>query len=169
MIRPGSLRGVAMAVIALASALTAHAQSATFEVKLLAPETAMEAARGALEHCRRQGFQVAVAVVDRSGVLQTLVRDRFAGTHTVEAASDKAWTAASFRVPSATLAAETQSGKSMSGLRSLSRVMAVGGGQPIEAGGGVLGGIGVSGAPGGDADDACAKAGIQAIAGNLEF
>ena len=45
-----------------------------------------------------------------------------------------------------------------------SRVLAVGGGLVIEAGGAVLGAIGVSGAPGGDADDACAKAGIKAIA-----
>lgn len=169
MIPLASLYGVALAAIALVPISTAHAQSAAFEVRLLAPETAMSAARGALEHCRRQGFQVAVAVVDRSGVLQAFVRDRFAGPHTVEAASDKAWTAASFRIPSATLAAETQSGKSMSGLRSLSRVMAAGGGQPIEADGSVLGAIGVSGAPGGDADDACAKAGIQAIAESLAF
>ena len=57
----------------------------------------------------------------------------------------------------------------MSGLRNGRHVMAVGGGQVIEAGGAVLGAIGVSGAPGGEADDACASAGIQAIADAIEF
>jgi hypothetical protein len=82
---------------------------------------------------------------------------------------NKAWPAASFRIPTATLGAETQSGKEMSGIRGVSRVMAVGGGQVIESAGSVVGAIAVSGAPGGEADDACAKAGIKAIADALEF
>ena len=57
----------------------------------------------------------------------------------------------------------------MSGIRQLPRVVAAGGGVPIEAGGNLLGAIGVSGAPGGDADDACANAGIKAIADDIEF
>ena len=93
----------------------------------------------------------------------------FAGPHTVRIAVDKAWTAASFKIPTATLAKETQPGTPMSGLRNQPRVVAVGGGQPIEASGSLLGAIGVSGAPGGDADDACATAGIKAIAEAIEF
>jgi len=57
----------------------------------------------------------------------------------------------------------------MSGLRSVPRVAAFGGGLPIEAAGSTLGGIGVSGAPGGEADEACARAGLKAIADSLEF
>jgi uncharacterized protein GlcG (DUF336 family) len=57
----------------------------------------------------------------------------------------------------------------MSGIRAVPRVMAIGGGLLIEAGGSTLGGIGVSGAPGGEADDACASAGIKAIADAIEF
>ncbi len=57
----------------------------------------------------------------------------------------------------------------MSGLRAVPRVVAVGGGRVIEGGGTTLGAIGVSGAPGGDADDACAAAGIKAIADLIEF
>jgi uncharacterized protein GlcG (DUF336 family) len=57
----------------------------------------------------------------------------------------------------------------MSGIRNLPRVIAAGGGLPIEAGGQVLGAIGVSGGPGGEADDACAEAGIKAIADAIEF
>lgn len=148
----------------------ANAQpAATFSTKQLTPETALTAARAALEHCRKGGFQVAVAVVDRAGVTQVLLRDRFGGAHTVEVATNKAWTAASFRISTTALAAETQAGKPMSGIRATPRVAAFGGGLPIEAGGAVLGAIGVSGAPGGDADDACAQAGIRAIADAIEF
>src|SRR5258707_5402602 len=82
----------------------------TFETKSMTPETALGAARAALEHCRKAGYQVAVAVVDRAGVPQVMLRDRFAGTHTVRVAIDKAWTAASFRIPTSALAKESQSG-----------------------------------------------------------
>ena len=143
--------------------------AATFGTKQLTPETALTAARAALEHCRKGGYQVAVAVVDRAGITQVLLRDRFGGAHTVEVATNKAWTAASFRISTAALAAETQAGRPMSGIRATPRVAAFGGGLPIEAGGAVLGAIGVSGAPGGDADEACAQAGIKAIADAIEF
>ena len=156
------------AVLAVAAA-GAGAQQATFAIKVMTPETALAAARGALEHCRAQGYQVAVAVVDRTGLVQALLRDRYAGAHTLDAATDKAWTAASFKIATATLAAETQPGMPMSGLRALPRVLAAGGGLPIESAGTLVGAIGVSGAPGGDADDACAKAGIAKIADALEF
>jgi hypothetical protein len=77
---------------------------------------ALSAAQAALAQCRKAGYQVAVAVVDRSGVLQVQLRDRFASVHTVDAATQKAWSAASFRMPTANLATETQPGKPMSGL-----------------------------------------------------
>lgn len=153
----------------LLPAAPASAQDGTFALKSLTPETALSAARAAMAHCRAQGFQVAVAVVDRSGVLQVLLRDRYAGAHTLEVATDKAWTAASFKIATSSLAAETQAGKPMSGLRAVPRVMAAGGGQVIEGAGSLLGAIGVSGAPGGEADEACADAGIKAIADAVEF
>jgi len=112
---------------------------------------------------------VAVAVTDRAGITQVLLRDRFAGPHTVEVAANKAWTAASFRTSTMALATETQAGRPMSGLRSIPRFLAVGGGRVIEAGGSVLGAIGVSGGPGGEADDSCAAAGIKAIADAIDF
>ncbi len=152
-----------------AAALGASAQTASFETRSLTPEAAFTAARAALEHCRKGGFQVAVAVVDRAGVLQVMLRDRYGGAHTVEMAQNKAWTAASFKTSTAALAAQTQPSKPMSGVRNLPRVIAAGGGRAVEAGGQLLGGIGVSGAPGGEADDACAQAGIAAIADALEF
>ncbi len=159
----------ALGAVLMAAAVTATAQNATFPTRSLTPETALKAAQAALEHCRKQGWQAAVAVVDRSGIVQVMLRDRFAGAHTVRVSIDKAWTAASFRTPTRELAAETQAGRPMSGIRNHPRFMAVGGGQLIEASGSTLGAIGVSGAPGGDADDACAAAGIKAIADAIEF
>ena len=153
----------------LQPAMAATPQDATFAVKLLAPETALAAAQAALLQCRKAGYQVAVAVVDRFGTLQVLLRDRFAGAHTVEFAMQKAWTAASFKLPTSALAEQTQAGKPMSGMRANTRVLAIGGGQTIEAGGTLLGGIGVSGAPGGEADDSCALGGLRAIADAIEF
>ena len=142
---------------------------ATFAVKVLTPETALKAAQAALAKCRDNGFQAAVAVVDRMGVTQVLLRDRFAGAHTVDMASAKAYTAASFRTNTTELAEATQPGRPQSGIRNRPGVAAVGGGLMIEAGGSLLGAIGVSGAPGGREDDACAAAGIAAIREDLEF
>lgn len=168
-----SMRGALLALVA-AAALPAVAQSTpaaagTYQLRMLTPETALAAARAALESCRRQNFQVAVVVVDRAGIAQVLLRDRFAGPHTVDIATQKAWTAASFRTNTTALAAETQAGRPMSGLRSYPRFMAAGGGMVIEGGGSILGAIGVSGGPGGEADESCAQAGIQAIRDSIEF
>ncbi|HYN61723.1 MAG TPA: heme-binding protein [Rubrivivax sp.] len=147
----------------------AQPAGAAFDMRFMTPETALKAAQATLASCRAQGFQVAVAVVDRSGQTQVLLRDRFAGPHTVEMATAKAWTAASFRRNTAELAAETQAGKPMSGIRDLPRVIAAGGGVPIDEGGTLWGAIGVSGGPGGDADESCARAGIKAVADELSF
>jgi uncharacterized protein GlcG (DUF336 family) len=147
----------------------ALAQAATFQSRSLTLETALKAAQAALGACRDQGYQVGVAVVDRAGLTQVFLRDRFAGAHTVDVATNKAWTAASFRTATSALALETAAGKAMSGIRGTPRMLAVGGGVVIEAAGSTLGAIGVSGAPGGDADEACAKAGIAAIADSIEF
>ena len=147
----------------------ACAQEAVFQTKTLTPETALKAAQAALESCRKQGYQVAVAVSDRGGLVQVLLRDRYAGPHTPDIAINKAWTAASFRQSTLDFGRETQAGRPMSGIRNHPRVIAAGGGLPIEGGGSMMGAIGVSGAPGGEADEACARAGIKAIADSLEF
>ena len=106
------------ATISALFAAAVCAQDATFSTKSLTPETAFVAAKAALEKCRKDGYQVTVAVVDRSGLTQVLLRDRFAGAHTVDIAPNKAWTAVSFRIPTAALAIETQAGKPMSAIRS---------------------------------------------------
>ena len=162
------MRAIVAAALLL-SAASSFGQSATFAVKHLTPEAALKAAQAALEACRKNGHQVAVAVVDRAGLTQVLLRDRFAGPHTVEVATNKAWSAVSFRTPTAELERASRPGQAMSGLRGVARFTAIGGGQMIEGGGSLFGAIGVSGAPGGEADDACAAAGIKAIAEELEF
>jgi uncharacterized protein GlcG (DUF336 family) len=145
------------------------AAQATFTLRVLTPETALKAAQAALKKCRDSGYQATIAVVDRGGVLQVLLRDRFAGPHTVELARAKAYTAASFRTATAALAEATQPGRPQSGIRNRPDVAAVGGGLTIEAGGSLLGGIGVSGAPGGSEDERCAAAGIEAIREDIEL
>lgn len=156
---------------ALAALACAGAQAAesTYAIKLMTPETALKAAQAGLKKCREGGYQVAIAVVDRAGQTQVMLRDRFAGMHTPEAAVNKAWTAVSFKSNTSQFAESTQSGKESSGIRSIPRVLAIGGGLMIEVGGTLYGGIGVSGAPNGTADDGCARAGIEAIAEELEF
>lgn len=147
----------------------AIAADATFAIKVLTPETALKAAQAALARCRANGYQVTVAVTDRMGVVHVLLRDRFAGPHTVDLARAKAYTAVSFRTNTTELADATQPGKPQSGIRNRPDVAAVGGGMMIQAGGSLLGAIGVSGAPGGKEDDACAAAGIAAIREDLEL
>ena len=149
--------------------IAAMAQGATFATKSLTPETALKAAQAAMAKCRADGYQVSVAVVDRAGLTQVLLRDRFAGAHTPEYAANKAWTAVSFRTNTTELEKATRPGQPMAGVRNVPRFASVGGGMMVEGGGSLLGGIGVSGAPGGDADDACAKAGIKAISDDLEL
>ena len=163
------MKRLTLTLAALGLAGSALAQEAVFQTKTLTPEAALKAAQVALEACRKQGFQTAVAVTDRNGLVQVLLRDRFAGPHTPTVAMDKAWTAASFKTSTLEFGKDTQPGKAMSGIRHVPRVVAAGGGLPIEGGGALVGAIGVSGGPGGEADESCAKAGIKAIADSLEL
>jgi uncharacterized protein GlcG (DUF336 family) len=135
----------------------------------LSPQAALELARTSLENCRAAGYQVAVAVVDRMGVTQVMLRDRYAGPHTPDTAERKAWTAVSFRSDTLTLSRNTQSGSEQSGARMITNALMIGGGVPIEAAGNIVGGVGISGAPSGVEDDRCARAGILALTEKLEL
>lgn len=146
---------------------SAHAQEGLVAYKALAPKVAIKAATAAMDKCNADGYQVAVAVVTREGTLQALVRDRFAGAHTPETARRKAWTAVSFRSNTSELATSSGPSAPNSGVRHVTDALMLGGGLMIEADGSLVGGIGVSGAPGGDIDDACAAAGIEAIGDDL--
>jgi uncharacterized protein GlcG (DUF336 family) len=137
--------------------------------KMLTPESALELAQATLADCRERGYQAAVAVVDRFGGVQVILRDRLAGAHTAETARRKAWTAAAFRTDTLAMGKATAYDQPASGLRQLETALMVGGGVPVQAAGFMVGAVGVSGAPGGQADDDCARAGIAAIADSLEF
>jgi uncharacterized protein GlcG (DUF336 family) len=160
---------LAGALLVAASPAALGQASGTHSIKLLTPETALKAVNAALADCRKRGFQVAVAVVDRSGVAQAMVRDRHAGPHTVQTAIDKGFTAISFRTDTLEFAKLTQPGQAASGIRQIPRVIAVGGGVQINGAGTLMGAIGVSGAPTGEADELCAKAGIAAIRDEVEL
>jgi uncharacterized protein GlcG (DUF336 family) len=159
----------AACLFAISLPVLAQSGTGTHTVRLLTPETALKAASAALQDCRKRGFQVAVAVVDRSGVAQVMLRDRFAGAHTPDTAINKAWTAVSFRTDTAELARATEAGQPSSGIRHVPRFVGAGGGLMVQAGGAIVGGIGVSGAPTGEMDDACGKAGIASIRDDVEL
>jgi uncharacterized protein GlcG (DUF336 family) len=169
MARKKSIAAIIALSLGATFAASAFAQKMLATYPTLTTLAASTAAQAALARCQKDGFTVAVAVVDRGGQPLAVLRDNLAGAHTSQTAIGKAATAVSFRTDTTELAATTQAGKASSGVRELPNVVAVGGGIFIRAKGSLVGGIGVSGAPGGDADDVCAKAGIAAISDTLEL
>lgn len=151
-------------------AAPALAEEAFVDGKSLTPELALTAASAALEFCSNAGYQAGVMVVDRSGEPQVYLRDRYAGMHVFETARRKAWTAVSFKTDTADLAPATEAGQVASAIRHISEALPLAGGMVIYAGdGAIVGGIGVSGAPGPERDVDCAKAGLAAIEDAIAF
>ena len=155
--------------LSLLTFTSAQAAEGTVTFEVLTPEAALQAARAALENCRASGYQVAVAVVDRFGGVQVVLRDQLASPRTVNTAVGKARTAAGFRTNTSEMVSITAEGNPQAGIRNLPGVIVIGGGLLIEAAGSLVAGIGVSGAPGPHLDDACAQAGIDNIEDLLEF
>ena len=147
----------------------ARAEEALVSFKVLSPETALELAQATMKACRDEGYQTAVAVVDRFGVLQVLLRDRFAGPLTPEGARRKALSAVSFRTNTQEMAEMVKAGTLPSGIQEVPGALITGGGVMVEAAGSLVGAVGVAGAPGGAADEACARAGIAAIEDKIAF
>jgi uncharacterized protein GlcG (DUF336 family) len=126
--------------------------------------TANKAIQAALDACKKDGYRVSVAVVDRAGVLRAMGRADGAGSHTVDSSRKKAYTAASLRRPTSELADLIMKVPTLQALRDINGEMLIlGGGLPIEISAEVIGGIGVGGAPGAHLDDACAQEGLNAI------
>ena len=159
----------AFALLAASSLAAMADESPLVEFQSLSPEAALEMAQAALESCRGEGYQVAVAVVDRMGITQVILRDRYAGPHTPDTAVSKAWTAVSFRADTLSLAENTAPDSVQSGARFIDNVLMLGGGIPVTVSGSIVAGIGISGAPSGEADHACAQAGIQSVSAALEL
>lgn len=166
------LAAAAAAVLAVSGLLAAPSgaeEKPLASYKVMTPKTALTLAQATLAACRKGGYQVAVVVTDRSGGVQVALRDRLAGAHTVETARRKAWTAVSFRTDTWTVYGLIKDGTVNPGLREIDHALFVGGGVQVMAAGSVVGGVGVSGAPGGKLDHDCAVEGIEAIQDILEF
>ncbi len=159
-------RIILASALALAAALPARAEEAIVTYKSLAPDVAFDLARAALNQCRKDGYQVAVVVLDRFGIPLVVLRDRFAGALTLRVAEGKAYTAATFGRDTSAL---IKDGIISPSLSLQPKVTAQAGGLVIHAAGSTLGGVGVSGAPGGDKDEVCAKAGLESVRDNLDF
>ena len=102
-------------------------------LRSLTPEAALRAAQAALQSCARTGYQVGGAVSDRAGHSLVMLRDRLAGPHTPETALNKAYAAVTFKMDTLAFARATQATEVSSGIRELPRVIAIGGGLPIDS------------------------------------
>lgn len=160
---------LAAAAVGIAAALPARAAEGVITYKSLAPEAALTLAKTALDKCRKDGFQVAVVVLDRFGAPLVELRDRYAPIATLDIAKGKAWTAVTFTRSTAEFVQAMKDGTIGAGLAGLPKVTPLVGGLMIQSAGSLVGGVGVSGAPGGDKDEACAKAGLAAIQDQLDF
>lgn len=147
-----------------ASNACAEDEIGMISVKRMNMETAMAVASGAVAACREKGIQITAAVVDRYGTLQALARDTIAPPISVEIAQAKAYTAANFGAATSSMTERADSPVGRYG----NLVMSAGG-LPIEAGGALLGAVGVSGAPAGETDEECAQAGLDAVQDDLEM
>ncbi|MBY6059265.1 heme-binding protein [Leisingera daeponensis] len=153
--------------LTLAAALLAPVAAAAQELPTapyLPLEMAQTAAQAAVDACAAEGHNVSVAVVARSGVTKVILRADNAGPHTVGSSTGKAFTSASMGRDTAGLAGFIGSNPQNDGLRDMdSRLVIQAGGLPIRIGGALVGGIGAGGAPSGDIDATCVRAGLDAI------
>jgi uncharacterized protein GlcG (DUF336 family) len=158
--------------MALAAALTAIGSRAGAQgvvmVRDVSYDMALVMAQTAIEHCRLLGFKIGVSVVDRGGHVLATLRDHSAAHHTIELAQRKAYTSRVFRQSSKDFSLRLRDNPISAGLGTTSGVVATVGGLPIKVGDETIGGIGVSGAPGGQNDEACAQAGIAKVADQLK-
>ena len=156
-----------LAVICLGAALASPAGAQLLIEKALPAETAITIAQTALETCTKQGYHVSVHVLGRNGEVLVAVRGDGAPPHTMENSQRKAYTARTFRMPSGEFAQRVKDNPTVSAVH-LSGVIAAQGALPIKVGDEVIGAVGVSGAPGGEKDEACAKAGLDKVADQLK-
>jgi uncharacterized protein GlcG (DUF336 family) len=160
------LAGLSLAsALACAAAGSANAQVLAHKDISLAMATTM--ATTAIETCKGQGYNVSVHVVGRDGGVIIGLRNELAGPATMENSMKKAYTARTLRIPSGKFA-ENVKGNPTAGALFLTNIVPAQGALPIVIGDDTIGAIGVSGAPGGDKDEACAKAGIDKVSADLK-
>jgi len=156
-----------IAVATAACALAAPAGAQLIVQKNLSAAMAMTIAQTAIETCKTNGYAVSATVVGRNGEILVQVRGDGTGPHTMENSMRKAYTARTFRIPSGDLQTRLKADPTL-GLIHLSNVIANQGALPIRVGDETIGAAGASGAPGGEKDEACVKAGIEKISGMLK-
>ena len=135
--------------------------------RLMSMELARDIAVHAVEACREDGFQVSAVVVDRSGVVQAVLRDAYATRFNTEIATKKANAAVLGNVSTTEFLANRDDITAV--MNHLDDVLVLKGALPIRAAGTLLGAVGVSGARGGEADEKCAGRALEAVAERLEF
>ncbi|MFD1329097.1 GlcG/HbpS family heme-binding protein [Mycoplana ramosa] len=157
-------------VLAAALALIAAPALAEDTVALpsLGTGLAVDLAQAAVAACAVDGYNVAAAVTDRSGILLALVRAENAGAHTADAATAKAYTSASSRNPTSGMAKNVAENPAAAGLVDIPGFLVLAGGVPVKVGKATIGSIGVGGAPGGQFDEACAMKALESHAKRLK-
>jgi len=138
---------------------------AVIKIPRLTLEASEKLAQATLAACRKEGIQIGVTVVDRSGDAMVLLRDTLAPRVTIEISRQKAYTAVNFNAPLSTM--ENRFTKPFA-VGKVDGLVFSAGGIPIEAAGNIVGAVGVSGAATGEQDEACAREGLKAIAFDLE-
>jgi uncharacterized protein GlcG (DUF336 family) len=136
----------------------------------LSLELADRIAHAAVDACRKMGFHTTITVLDSSGALKAFLRDDGTGPHTISLSKDKAYTAVTLANRFATSGAFATARNSTLGspMTNIQGVVGVAGGVPVKYRGEVIGGVGSSGAVGGDKDELCSQAGIDAVADQLK-
>ena len=167
--RVNFIRELALISMLISGNVLAEDEKVLTVSKSLTPEMALKVSKAALESCRKAGFQVTVSVVDSAGVVQVMLRDQLAGFSTPEGATRKARTAINFRTNTSALAESIASNPEAGEIRNLPGILVLAGGVIIQAEGSMVGAVGVAGAPGGEMDEKCANAGVEAIQETLDF
>jgi uncharacterized protein GlcG (DUF336 family) len=157
-----------LALSATLSSAHVHAQG-LLPAHRIPAELASQAVAESVASCAKQGYGETAVVVDADGVRQALLRGDRAGSHTLDSAFDKAYTAASFRADTSALVELSKSTPGLANLfTQLPHLMLFGGGIVIKVGDEVVGAIGAAGAPGANLDEACARAGLEKIRDRLK-
>lgn len=153
---------------AAAVLLTSAASAEILQEKNMPLDLAVDIASETVAACSADGYNVTAAVVDRAGVLRTLMRADNAGTHTADAAKAKAFTSASSRTPTGMMAENIQKNPAAAELANIPGFLVLGGGVPVKVGDVTIGAIGVAGAPGGHLDEACAMVALEKVKDQLK-
>jgi uncharacterized protein GlcG (DUF336 family) len=159
-------KSMCSALLSFTVAVPCYAQAPQVE-KNVSMRMALSILDGVIEQCTKDGYKVSVAIVDKGGNLAASLRGDGTNPHTMEFARLKAYTARTRGQTSLEFKNLTDKPENAY-LKQIPNVVAVGGGVPIKAGNEVIGAVGVSGAPGGEKDEACANAGIAKVAASLQ-